>query len=881
MKLRCGLVLALLAAGAPLVPLIAAPRPDATAPAATGSPAAAGAVALSVRRSAEGVELVIEGTGPVPVLQQSRDGQAWRGDLRIGAPSGLRLGPQRLTLPDAGLQVVTLQGSGSDYAIEVVPVQGAPLARPVVSADGRNLVITFPAGAVQPTQRTASLNTQEPGRVPQNSFAPPLQPRAVAPPLGDMAVGSMVLRNQSYVNAAGPNVTLTLRNAPAKDALMSIAQLGGYGFVFVDDQPASASQSSQSPVIQNGVSAAVTGSSAVQGGRPVTMAFRNESYARALNSVLMAAGLQGKKDGNTILVGANVLGKGFGAQISKIYRLNQASADSAARYLGNLGAVITFTNTSTTTSTDTQSSGTPGSNAASSTSTTTTSSKVDVYTADVGPLRGLVGTTDSRLQSITLIGDPVQVSVAEGYLRQIDLRQRQVALTVRILDVNLDNSSEIDNSFAFRYGSNFIVNDQGRLLAAFGRNLPAQSSSFDQFEETTQTSASTRSSGGSRNVASSRASSEGQNSSAGSSATTQADDSAGDTYKLTDTYTAEELKSINQVITRSSGSIVYQNPETGDYQVKPLGDSGSSVATETSMNEIASIIEAITGRETSASRTNTSSNTRSDGSDASSGSSSQSGRSSNVQSDRSSSKNKSSTSRKRANPGLNYPDSEFYDFLQAQIVSKSTKILASPTLILQEGDEPYSGSDAERISTDGKVGRSRTNEAFVRVGTQYVTAYAVRQDINGNNFCEPKFGNAGLTFGARVDKIDDNGFVTFSLSPEISAAIGTQQIDRCGIIYQINDRLLDTGKVRVRDGQTLILTGVISDEDRSVVTKWPILGDLPLVGQFFRRSSGDRRKSELVIMVTPRVIKDDQGGMYGYGYQPATNDARGFVYSGG
>lgn len=71
------------------------------------------------------------------------------------------------------------------------------------------------------------------------------------------------------------------------------------------------------------------------------MAFRNESYSRALNSVLLAAGLQGKKDGNTILVGANVLGKGFGSQISKVYRLNQASASSAADYLASLGASIT------------------------------------------------------------------------------------------------------------------------------------------------------------------------------------------------------------------------------------------------------------------------------------------------------------------------------------------------------------------------------------------------------------------------------------------------------------------------------------------------------------------------------------------------------------
>jgi type IV pilus assembly protein PilQ len=50
------------------------------------------------------------------------------------------------------------------------------------------------------------------------------------------------------------------------------------------------------------------------------------------------------------------------------------------------------------------------------------------------------------------------------------------------------------------------------------------------------------------------------------------------------------------------------------------------------------------------------------------------------------------------------------------------------------------------------------------------------------------------------------------------------------------------------------------------------------VGQFFRRTSGDRRKGELVIMVTPRIINDDQGALYGYGYQPATQEARRFVY---
>ena len=85
---------------------------------------------------------------------------------------------------------------------------------------------------------------------------------------------------------------------------------------------------------------------------------------------------------------------------------------------------------------------------------------------------------------------------------------------------------------------------------------------------------------------------------------------------------------------------------------------------------------------------------------------------------------------------------------------------------------------------------------------------------------------------------------------------------------------LDTGRVRVRDGQTLILTGVISDTDIQAVTKWPILGDLPLIGQFFRSSGGDRRKSELVILVTPRIMNDQQGGLFGYGYRPSLPAAK-------
>ena len=221
-----------------------------------------------------------------------------------------------------------------------------------------------------------------------------------------------------------------------------------------------------------------------------------------------------------------------------------------------------------------------------------------------------------------------------------------------------------------------------------------------------------------------------------------------------------------------------------------------------------------------------------------------------------------------------YPTNQFFDFLTAQIESTSTKLLASPTLIIQEGEGKMSGSDGSPIGSDGKIGRESVNEALVSVGTRLVTSYNVKEGENGSIFCEPELANAGLTFGARVDKIDDNGFVTFSLSPQISAAVAVDFVENCGNISIISSRSLDTGKIRVRDGQTLVLTGVISDSDIEAVTKWPILGDIPLIGQFFRASSGNRSKRELVILVTPRIIDDTQGGTYGYGYKPTLPAAR-------
>ena len=583
---------------------------------------------------------------------------------------------------------------------------------------------------------------------------------------------------------------MTLRNAPARDALMTLAQMGGYGFVFVDDNPTAGAQGGAPLTAQ---------------GRPVSIAFQRESYSRAMNAVLLAAGLQGRVEGNMILAGPSVMGKTFGAQISKVYRLNQASAASAADYLASLGATITKVSVITNATTSGQALGNQvAGGAQASTTQTQNVTTTETYGASTGPLRGLSGTTDSRLQTITLVGDAQVVAVAENYLRQLDLRQRQVALSVKILDISLGNDAVTNNSFAFRYGNNFIVNDNGQLLAAFGRNQPPGAGVFGEGSVDTINSESDSSSSSETSVDSGQTSDFGRKTSSKQNTTTT---QAGTTFDL----------ATSSSVDRSTGSTFDRQGNTSDST-----SSNSSTVRQ---------------------------------------------------------------GKRRYNPGLLYPKDNFFDFVQSVITSSSTKVLASPTLILSENQEEIAGGAAATaalsqdsgLSFSATIGRPRANESFVTVGEQVITNYQVVQGQNQTgNSCQPEFGIAGLTFGARVSKIDDNGFVTFTLSPQIAATTRRQNIQNCGLIDVLAIRRLDTGSARVRDGQTLILTGVISDSDRQTVSKWPILGDLPFVGQFFRGSSGSREKRELVIMVTPRIIDDSEGGTYGYGYQPSSKEARQF-----
>ncbi|MGK2944098.1 MAG: type II and III secretion system protein family protein, partial [Desulfuromonadales bacterium] len=125
------------------------------------------------------------------------------------------------------------------------------------------------------------------------------------------------------------------------------------------------------------------------------------------------------------------------------------------------------------------------------------------------------------------------------------------------------------------------------------------------------------------------------------------------------------------------------------------------------------------------------------------------------------------------------------------------------------------------------------------------------RDVN-INFKE--FG-VGLKF---TPIIGSDGMVTLRVSPSVSEI--TELVETStGPQPVLSTRKLNT-TVRLRDGQTLALAGLLQDDLREIVSKIPMLGDIPILGTLFRSSNFQQRKTDLLIAVTPHIIKPVREG---------------------
>jgi type II secretion system protein D len=111
--------------------------------------------------------------------------------------------------------------------------------------------------------------------------------------------------------------------------------------------------------------------------------------------------------------------------------------------------------------------------------------------------------------------------------------------------------------------------------------------------------------------------------------------------------------------------------------------------------------------------------------------------------------------------------------------------------------------------------------------------------------------------------ISTDGFVRMEIKPEISQLTGrTTQINSNQTSPIITKRNVDT-VVTVRDGQSVVIGGLIQTTEERRESKVPILGDIPILGLPFRSKKNEANKTELLVILTPRVVPGQAGDTEG------------------
>jgi len=647
------------------------------------------------------LEINTEG-GARPQVFFTQQGQSWIGDITNAQLSGSQ-GRYRQESPLPGVRFIEAwQLSNDSVRIEIAGVAAAPqglLARrsptqlvfdfeglpsappvPVAAVPSQPVSPTRPQPTAPTPQPTASAPApqpvaQNPAPPPTAQAAPPtpaapaapvisqvpsvdqlnqpqlppgvvnpdvspFQGRAMAPPAGDLAVGSIIPAPPPVDLGSNAKITLTLRDAPVGDVLSLLVRRAGLNVVLNDVPP----------------------------DLTISLDVADSPLQETFNFILRLKELQASRVGQTVFIGTTL--PGVGQQIVRTYRLNQLRIEEEIQNF-DLTAAGAAGGGGTTEITARQLGVTPSE---------IRSRILAILEASNIPLaQESAIQADPRTNSLTIVATPTQHDVIAAYLAQIDLRSRQVLISARFIEINLNDNSDLRVA---------LGGASGNFALGSGDNTTFGGTPLSQPE----------------------------------------------------------------------GSSV---PNVGSVPAPATG--GSLV-----FNTLNRLQQSLAAR------------------------------------------------------------------IDASIASGTAKILADPKVVV-----------------------ANNTGAAVVVGQEVITNRRIQTDpATGQSVVVFEKGNAGVNLLIQNVRIDDNGYVTLNLIPQISS-IGSQVTLADGtVISLLNQRSVGTLQTRLKDRETLFLGGLIREEDRVSVDRVPLLSEIPLLGSLFRRQNTINERTEIVVLITPTILED-------------------------
>jgi len=175
--------------------------------------------------------------------------------------------------------------------------------------------------------------------------------------------------------------------------------------------------------------------------------------------------------------------------------------------------------------------------------------------------------------------------------------------------------------------------------------------------------------------------------------------------------------------------------------------------------------------------------------------------------------------------------------------------------------EAFAGQGRVNVMASPWVMAMNNEPAVMRVGTQDVYFVTTSQvDASSGQILQtvvtPQTINEGVTLSV-TPQITADGVVNMSIMPSITERTGTATSRLGDQVPIVSVRETDT-LVRVHEGETIVIAGLMQDRTSADTSKVPLLGDIPLVGGLFRREERSKRKTDLVILLTPTVMTSEE-----------------------
>lgn len=173
-----------------------------------------------------------------------------------------------------------------------------------------------------------------------------------------------------------------------------------------------------------------------------------------------------------------------------------------------------------------------------------------------------------------------------------------------------------------------------------------------------------------------------------------------------------------------------------------------------------------------------------------------------------------------------------------------------------------------KVLSSPHIAAMNNEEAKILVGRReaYVTTTVTQAQSTATTAESIEFIDVGVKLFV-TPVINSTGYVTLKIRPEVSAVVETLETSSGNDIPIVETTEAET-RVVVKDGATIVIGGLMKDTITLSTQKVPLLGDLPILGAFFKNRSDTIQKEELVILMTPHIVTGDQP------YRPAPSTAQ-------